>query len=99
MHVADEVHDELQGFDLLLAGAAAQVVSQTGKRGYDAIAALVVFLAVPIFAVLGDIDRNVDEVPIVSLGPLVANGVRPACDGRQRMPWTEEALDQVSCGR
>ena len=70
-------------------------VSLAGKRGYDAIAALRVRLAVPIFAVLGNIDRDVDEMPIVGLGPLVANGVRPACDGSQRMPWTQEALDQV----
>ena len=97
--VADEMHDELQGFDLLVPGTATQVVSQAGKRGYDAIAALVVFLAVPIFTVLGDIDRNVDKMPIVGLGALVADVVGPAGDGGERMPRAQQRLDGFRSNR
>src|SRR5581483_10994495 len=86
VNVANEVDGELQRLDLLVLRGAEQVLPHPLEFGDDAVAAPLVLLAVAIAAEPGDVDRYVDEMPVVGLWPRVADAVGPACHRGQRMP-------------
>ena len=93
MNVADKMHGELQGFDLVVAGAAPQVMAQAFELSDDAKAVFRVVFAIARGIILWDGKRDVDKMPIGCFRPRIAHVVGPARHRRQRMTAAKKPLD------